>query len=503
MNIILKKISFHKSGKPRRWLLRLIFKKNMSVRPFFRKLAYKKNGLLRPRFRAFTREVAATSPEVIAANAFIREEEAILKALLPLESIVHTWRSKSDPSKLLTQSELKEEIKNALEGTKQRILVSVSNDHYRQVTGGVQLCIEHEEVQAKENGFTYLQIHPWHALPRLSHICEEPDTIISLVINGNNLGCSRMSTLTSVVYGFDEVRTEIVIHHMLGHLPEQITELIQASRSESCIFWLHDFFSICPSYTLQRNKLSYCGAPAVDSNSCELCVFGRERLSHILRMESFFRSTHVKVISPSDVTAKLWASKTNLIFESLVVIPHISLKFSHRASIPTLVNPNPIRIAYLGAPVRHKGWSVFADLVSEFAGTDYQFIVMSQQSPDIDLVNWIKVGVTANEPNAMSESVSDNQVDLVLHWPAWPETFSFTTFEALAGAAYVITNPDSGNVAAAVKETGRGIILHDEEALFKFFRSHAARKLAESRREKNLTTEVIQNRSRMSFDALI
>lgn len=458
--------------------------------------------MIRPRFRAFTRKIEATSPEVISANQFIREEEAILKTLLPLESIVHTWRSKSDPSKLFTKSELQKEINKALDGTHSGIIVSVSNDNYRRVTGGVQLCIEHEEVQAKTNGFTYLQIHPWHALPRLGHICEEPDTIINLVINGNDLGCSRMSTLISVVHGFDEARIEIVIHHMLGHLPEQITELIQASRRESCLFWLHDFFSICPSYTLQRNKLSYCGAPAVDSNSCELCVFGKERVSHSLRMESFFRSNHIKIISPSEVTAKFWLSKSNLIFESLVVIPHVSLKFLPRASISKIVNPEPIRIAYLGAPVRHKGWTVFADLVAEFAESDYQFIVMSQKSPEIDFVDWINVTVTANEPNAMSESVSNNQVDLVLHWPTWPETFSFTTFEALAGAAYVITNPGSGNVAAAVQETGRGIILDDEEALFEFFRSNAARKLAEGRREENSTTEVIQNRSRMSFDSL-
>ena len=97
----------------------------------------------------------------------------------------------------------------------------------------------------------------------------------------------------------------------------------------------------------------------------------------------------------------------------------------------------------------------------------------------------------------MSDAVAAEDVDIVLHWPSWPETFSFTTFEALAGTAYVVTNSGSGNVAAAVRQTGRGSILEDDKDLAAFFRDGRAKALAEHRREASKTLEVLHQHSDM------
>ncbi|MEJ1935708.1 hypothetical protein WDZ92_36410, partial [Nostoc sp. NIES-2111] len=72
---------------------------------------------------------------------------------------------------------------------------------------------------------------------------------------------------------------------------------------------------------------------------------------------------------------------------------------------------------------------------------------------------------------------------IVLNWPSWPETFSFTAFEAMEAGAFVLTNDRSGNVADAVRQYYRGLVLHGEEELLQIFGGDELQRLAtESRR---------------------
>lgn len=59
----------------------------------------------------------------------------------------------------------------------------------------------------------------------------------------------------------------------------------------------------------------------------------------------------------------------------------------------------------------------------------------------------------------MIRALADRRVDFVLHWASCAETFSFSTHEALAAGAYVLTNAGSGNVAATVRRLDRGAVL--------------------------------------------
>jgi hypothetical protein len=60
-------------------------------------------------------------------------------------------------------------------------------------------------------------------------------------------------------------------------------------------------------------------------------------------------------------------------------------------------------------------------------------------------------------------------VDLVAVLSPWPETFSFVLHEALAAGADVVALEDGGNVAAAVRRHGRGVVLRDGAAFLRFF----------------------------------
>jgi hypothetical protein len=81
----------------------------------------------------------------------------------------------------------------------------------------------------------------------------------------------------------------------------------------------------------------------------------------------------------------------------------------------------------------------------------------------------INISVSSSDPFSMTNAVAEIELDFVLNWAMWPETFSFTAHEAIAGGAHILTNAISGNVASIVSKTEMGTIFNDEDELFSFF----------------------------------
>ncbi len=70
----------------------------------------------------------------------------------------------------------------------------------------------------------------------------------------------------------------------------------------------------------------------------------------------------------------------------------------------------------------------------------------------------------------MIRALEKHRIDAAFLWSICPETYSFTTSEACAANCFIITNAMSGNIAARVRETGRGIVCRDEAELFELLR---------------------------------
>lgn len=427
-------------------------------------------------------------------------EEAFLRALKPLEELSQSWQDKRPPHHLMSQSDLAWHFAAAT-GTRHDLIISISHDDYTTIPGGVQVCIQREQAIANQRKLRYLHIYPYYPLMRLADMAEDPDPIVAVNIDGVAIGACRMSVLISWAKETiaETGSASVIVHHLLGHAPELVVELVRATGSNRCVFWLHDFFSMCPSFSLQRNNLVFCGAPSVSSNSCMLCVYGREREIHALRMRKFFETLEISVASPSVVTADFWLERAGLPHVSLSILPHMLVEMVPRVK-PLELESGCVTIGFLGIPVRHKGWLVFTRLMQEFGQDNrYRFVVLSIKRPNAGEDSWHPVQVTAQTPNAMSDAVSIERIDIVLHWPSSPETFSFTTFEAIVGGAHIVTHAGSGNVARVVRETGCGEILENEDQLLAFFRDGSAVVLAERRRAMYRIVEVIHRHSEMSF----
>lgn len=415
-----------------------------------------------------------------------------LQRLVTLEEVVTNWRKGHKPQQdFIDLTELEARLSSAVSKGRTKLILSVSHDDYLSNVGGVQLCIDQEARRAEAFGALYLNIHPAYPLPRILHEDEDPDPVVIILLEGERLGACHISDLIAVLTALRSIfnKTHVVIHHLMGHLPRSIVDLVYALDSNECHLWLHDFFTICPSYTLLRNTISFCGAPPLESNACQLCRYGPERVAHQQAMGIFFKALSVHVLSPSETTARLWTEKSALLPASITVCPHMTLEWGPLA-VPFAdeQDPDRINVAFVGAPASHKGWAQFERLVKGMAVDErFKFFHFGLQPAPQKGLTHVSVQVSADSPDAMIRALQAESVDLVINWSICAETFSFSTHEALAAGAFVVTNPNSGNIAALVNATQQGAVLRDADDLLAAFTDGRAIELATQSRKLRRT----------------
>ena len=368
---------------------------------------------------------------------------------------------------LLPAGELAARLKAACDGAA-GLVVAVSHDDYTQVTGGVQLCIGDEERGFRARGVVYLQVSPVD--PELTLAGPGARGFLNLVLDGVGLGRSDHAGVVAALAGVRGKGRIFVVHSVFGHDVERLAAWPGLMGAEAAYFWLHDYASVCAGYNLLRDDVAYCGAPGVGSNACMVCVYGESRRAYLARMERFFAAVGFVVVAPSEAALAVWRRGPALPHGGAVVHPHCRLDW---ASVEPPPREGPVRVAFIGPPVAHKGWPVFARLVDAVGRRQeyrfYHFIAAKVPLRETGWITQVQVRVTAEDRDAMVVALAAHEIDVVLVLSPWPETFSYVTYEAFAAGADVVALADGGNVAAVVQESGRGVVFDDAEALLAAF----------------------------------
>jgi hypothetical protein len=132
----------------------------------------------------------------------------------------------------------------------------------------------------------------------------------------------------------------------------------------------------------------------------------------------------------------------------------------------------------------------------------HRFVYFGTSQIGLDNVEVFPVQVTAEDPDAMIRALTEQQVDIVLHWASAPETFSFSTQEALAAGAYVLTSHISGNVAVTVRRSGLGAVFDAETDLRAYFRDGRIHAQTTDIRARRRTLRAVSTRSDMTLSVL-
>lgn len=218
--------------------------------------------------------------------------------------------------------------------------------------------------------------------------------------------------------------------------------------------------------------------------------------------EQLFQGLDLTVLAPSDAALDVWKSSVSVNAPARV---HEHLKLGKARKTRTrskTESARPLRVAYIGQPVTHKGWPVFKELTLRFGEDDrYQFYHVGKGPQGVPAI-FKEVAVGPDDLDRMVSTLRDLEIDVAVLWSLWPETFCIAAIEALRAGAAVLTFKDSGNVAAMVRKTGFGAVLDSEMELNALFETgDVAQLVAESRPQglnaefSNMTADFIEGRA--------
>lgn len=361
-----------------------------------------------------------------------------------------------------------------------RLHITLSHDDYSANLGGLQFAIGREAARLAELGRDHLHLYPSQPWP-VVRTAADPG-LLGVVWNGRPAGLFAPAVIAETlarVVGQDEGRS-FAIHSLLGHAADETADILDAAGLRAGVFWLHDFASLCAGFHLLRDDVEDCAAPPPDSAACSICVYGPWRGRHLAEHARLFGRLSLIVAAPSRTTLDLWRASTDLPAAGTTVLPHAVLVA--RAPAPVVPAGRPLRVAYAGLPVAHKGWPIFQALATRFADDErYEFHHLGARGDASVPATFQAVSAGDANPLAMRDALQAAEIDVALVWPLCRETFSFVAYEAVAAGCAVLTGRDSGNVAAFVAETGHGQIL-DEAALTEAFETGAFLHLGRARR---------------------
>ena len=63
----------------------------------------------------------------------------------------------------------------------------------------------------------------------------------------------------------------------------------------------------------------------------------------------------------------------------------------------------------------------------------------------------------------MTKALEKYEIDVVYLGAVWPETFSYTYYEAYEAGCFILTNKQSGNICAQVRKNKNGLVFEDLE----------------------------------------
>lgn len=266
------------------------------------------------------------------------------------------------------------------------------------------------------------------------------------------------------------VFSEICVNNLVcwHDIPEMLA-LIQNYKTKNTQVKIsmrgHDFYSICPSFNLLNCDNEFCRVSY--KNGCENCIaaiqsfqskrsreilfFGFKTIADWRKMWGEFFSCLDELIVFSHSTKEIFLQAYPILAEKIKIIPHevsplpkVSVKVHEGINIAMLGNINSTA----------KGCLVIAEMCLNNPDADiHLFAVGAYTHPPQNLV------VTGKySPAELPLLMEKYQIDIVFIPSICPETFSYTTSEAMSMGLPVVCY-NMGAPAERVKKYAKGLVL--------------------------------------------
>lgn len=398
-------------------------------------------------------------------------------------------------------------------GKAKGLYLSVSHDDFFKNFGGIQLILQREFKALRAMNYHHLHLYP--ALPQSVVDLDDDESIVGVILNGEYIGRLAVSTLVKILAKLPPAvgaQRWFAIHSLLGHSSTALTRMMKSLGFQKGWFWIHDYAGICSNYTLLRNDVEFCGAPPIASISCQICRYGELRAAQVAEHSQLFRQFSITLAAPSETALAVFESGGSHKAVGSTILEHCKVKSlpivetsTDVAVVKKTKKTRPLRVGFLGLPANHKGWPVFMELALSYSeDARYEFHVFGKREPAGLPMQFHSVVVSSDNLNAMTDAVSGAEIDVVIQWSIWPETFCFAAHEALAGGSALIGHRNGGHVTKLIEKQRCGVVLDDERQLKDLFETGDVQKFARSQRSpkryalvhSNLTADLLKAAAR-------
>ncbi len=286
-----------------------------------------------------------------------------------------------------------------------------------------------------------------------------------------------IDTLNGVEILLEQLRVDTVFLNSLVSYTnsKEILEYLEHfinRRNIDLIIPLHDFYAVCPSYTLLNDTGTYCDIP--DIQTCRDCM-GRNRLEwktyhpepadidtwRLLWDRLLHLSSSILCFSQSSKEILLKAYP-GLESANIEVLPHKVTDMTP-LSLPPKEKDAPFTVGVLGAINYAKGAAMVKDLVSRIDAEDLNInvVVIGEITEPIESPHYSLTG--KYQRNILPEIIQHYHVDLFFIPSIWPETFSYTAEEIMQMELPLMVF-DLGAPAERVKMYDKGYIIDEVSA---------------------------------------
>lgn len=227
---------------------------------------------------------------------------------------------------------------------------------------------------------------------------------------------------------------------------------------------VHDFFCLCPSYTLLDNHYLFCGLPAPEE--CRRCAACNTHFAALPRDIDGWRAAWGALLEQCDEVVCFSQDSRNHVRHIYPAVDPVVRP--HTVTPLPAANPAPntdgiVRIAVIGGINEGKGLNILKEMsrLAQQQNLPVQIVIIGYTSEYLVADNVTITGRYRRED--LPELMRKHQIDLVLIPSVWPETFSYTTQEAIT-MQMPLAVFDLGAPAERVRHYEKGLVISRMDA---------------------------------------
>lgn len=359
---------------------------------------------------------------------------------------------------------------------KNEIVISLSFGNYLKGDGGVDKAIREHQEMFNNAGVSYFHISPvspgafnYPIIRRFQGV------LFSVVIDGRFYGLYDESDLSQLLIRINTNTTVKGIHiHHIKKFRYSFVKKILLSFPGKKVFFIHDYYSICEHPNLLKNGIKFCGSEKKKSSSCKDCIYSKTIEEHQRFMRSMLKDfSDMSIVAPSEIAASIWQATFSeyISLSQIQIIPH-QIPHGTNTIVPTV--RDKIKIAFLGRFGDNKGAREWKQVVDTINSNElpYEMYYLGFSNVDLENVNRIAVRVDKDHPNMMIDTLRNLKINCSFLWSICPETYSYAYFEAYSANTFIISNEDSGNIAAMINKNRNGIVLKNISELIELLKNN-------------------------------